>query len=219
MGLKAMVVPVTPFSQNCSIIWCEETMEAAAVDPGGDLARINEAIGNSGAKLTKILITHGHLDHAGGADELSKQHGVPIEGPHKGDDYWIEGIPEHAAKYGWDGGARSFSPDRWLEGGDTCTVGNVTLDVYHCPGHTPGHVVFVDPKDKVAFVGDVLFKGSIGRTDFPGGDFDTLITSITTNLWPRGNDITFVSGHGPLSTFGEERHTNPFVSDQALAGK
>ena len=214
--LKAQIVPVTSFSQNCSIIWCDETMEGALVDPGGDYKKVLEAADKLGVKLKKILLTHGHLDHAGGAQDIRETRKLPIFGPHKGDDFWLDGIEEQAANYGLPG-LRCVRPDEWMDEDEEVRVGNLTLQVYHTPGHTPGHLVFFEPESKVAFVGDVIFKGSIGRTDFPKGDLDTLISSITEKLWPLGNDVTFVPGHGPLSTFGEERRTNGFVSDQALA--
>lgn len=213
-GLRGMVVPVTPLQQNCSILWCTETGKAAVIDPGGDLDRILGAIAENGVELQKILVTHAHIDHAGGVAELAERCGVPIEGPQREDQFWIDRIEESGARYGIR--ARAFAPGRWLEGGDTATVGNQTLLVRHCPGHTPGHVIFFHPPSQLAAVGDVLFQGSIGRTDFPRGNFNTLIESITTQLWPLGDDVTFIPGHGPLSTFGYERKTNPYVSDLAL---
>jgi len=214
--VKVAIVPVTPFQQNCSILVDEATMKAAVVDPGGDLERIEQALAQTGATLEKILVTHGHLDHCSGAAELRRRTGVPIEGPQREDRFWIDNLPAAAAQYGFPP-AESFEPDRWLEDGDTVTVGGTTLKVRHCPGHTPGHVVFYNEAERFAVVGDVLFQGSIGRTDFPRGDHPTLIRSITQKLWPMGEDVTFVPGHGPLSTFGDERQTNPFVSDEALA--
>lgn len=211
--LKGTVVPVTPFQQNCSLLWCEETKEAAVVDPGGDLDRILAAAAEQQVKITKILITHGHIDHAGGAATLAEKYALPIEGPHEEDNFWIEQIAEHGAKYGFPD-ARPFTPDRWLTDGDRVQFGNVTMDVYHCPGHTPGHIVFHQPDNNLATVGDVLFNGSIGRTDFPRGDHATLIKSIREKLWPLGDDTIFVPGHGPLSTFGAERGSNPFVADK-----
>ena len=215
-SLKASVIPVTPFQQNCSLLWCSETMKAAAVDPGGDLDRINAEIAARGVALEKILITHGHVDHAGCAGAFAARHQVPIEGPHKEDAFWIAQARDSGRQYGMPE-ADAFTPDRWLEDGDTVTVGNLTLQVIHCPGHTPGHVVFYEPESSIAFVGDVLFQGSIGRTDFPRGNHQDLIDAITGKLWPLGDAVTFVPGHGPLSTFGQERQTNPFVGDEALA--
>ncbi|MBT3331342.1 MAG: MBL fold metallo-hydrolase [Rhodospirillaceae bacterium] len=214
--MKAVVVPVTPFQQNCTVIWCEETMMGAVSDPGGDIDRVQQAIDEQGVTVEKILVTHGHMDHAGGVAELSERLGVPIEGPHEDDLFLIEGLSEAGAKYGLTE-ARPFTPTRWLKGGDTVSFGNETMSVRHCPGHTPGHVIFHDAKAMVALVGDVLFQGSIGRSDLPGGDHDTLIRSIREQLWPLGDATTFVSGHGGLSTFGDERQSNPFVADQLFS--
>lgn len=214
--LKAQIVPVTAFQQNCSIIWCDETMEGAFVDPGGESQKLLDAAKNLGVTIKQILLTHGHLDHAGGAKDIKEQLGLPIIGPHREDKFWLDGIEEHAANYNMPG-LRCCTPDQWLDDGDEVTVGNITMQVYHTPGHTPGHVVFFEPTHKVAFVGDVLFKGSIGRTDFPRGNLQDLVDAITGKLWPLGNDVTFVPGHGPLSTFGAERQSNPFVGDQVLA--
>jgi len=208
--IRAAIVPVTPLQQNCSLVWCVETNKGAFIDPGGDIDKLLAAVAETGCEIEKIMLTHGHADHAGAADELRERLGVPIEGPHIADKFWIKDIPTSSAKYGFPGG-RAFESDRWLEGGDAVTLGNVTFDVYHCPGHTPGHVVFHQPQSHVAFVGDVLFQGSIGRTDFPKGDHEQLISSITTQLWPLGDDTAFVPGHGPMSTFGQERKTNPYV--------
>ncbi len=213
--MKVYVVPVTPFQQNCSLIVCEQTQRCAVVDPGGDLDQIEAAIAQSGATLEKILLTHGHLDHCGGTAELRRRSGVPVEGPQREERFWIEQLPTQGAKFGF-GELEAFEPDRWLESGDSVRVGNIEFDVRHCPGHTPGHIVFVQREHKLAFVGDVLFQGSIGRTDFPRGDHATLIRSITEQLWPFGDDITFVPGHGPTSTFGEERRSNPYVADRVL---
>ena len=210
--MKALIIPVTPFAQNCSLIWCEETMKGAVVDPGGDLDHILQAAKDQKVEIEKILITHGHLDHAGGTQELHEKLNVPIEGPHKADKFWIDQLPEQCARYGFPP-SFAFTPDRWLNDGDTVTVGNVELDVVHCPGHTPGHVVFISKTDRVAIVGDVLFQGSIGRTDFPQGNHQDLIDSICNKLWPYGDDIAFVPGHGNMSTFGQERQSNPFVAD------
>lgn len=210
--LKHRIVPVTPFEQNCSLIWCSETRRAAVVDPGGDLPRILQAVEEEGVTLEKILITHGHIDHAGGTAALARQAAVPVEGPQREDLFWIDGMPQQSKMFGFPG-VEAFVPDRWLEQGDTVSVGQVTLEVIHCPGHTPGHVVFYDRASKLAFVGDVLFRGSIGRTDFPRGDYDTLINSIRERLFPLGAEVSFVPGHGPMSTFGFEQRTNPYVGD------
>ncbi len=214
--MKIAVVPVTPFQQNCSIAWCENTRRAAVIDPGGDLDALHSTIAEHELEVEKILLTHAHIDHAGAAAALRDALDVPIEGPHRDDEVWIEALPEQGARFGFPPAA-AFVPARWLEQGDTVSFGEETLEVYHCPGHTPGHVVFFHRGAQLAIVGDVLFRGSVGRTDFPRGDHATLIRSITERLWPLGNDVRFVPGHGPMSTFGEERRTNPFVSDAALA--
>ena len=216
MSLKAMIVPVTPFQQNSSLIWCDETQRGAVIDPGGDLDRIRSAIAQAGCTLEKILITHAHIDHAGATAELAESEGLPIEGPHKDDLFLIESLADQGARFGF-AGARPFQPDRWLEDGDLVTVGNLELTVRHCPGHTPGHVVFVSEEARVAAVGDVLFQGSIGRTDFPRGNHDQLIRSIRERLFPLGDDITFIPGHGPVSTFGQERRANPYVADMLFS--
>ena len=210
--MQTIIVPVTPFQQNCTVLWCPETMKGAAVDPGGEIDRIQRAAESKGVTLEKILVTHGHIDHAGGVADLADRLGLPIEGPHREDAFWIEGMPKQSRMFGFPP-VRSFTPDRWLDEGDTVTVGNLTLDVHHCPGHTPGHVVFVHKPSKLAIVGDVLFQGSIGRTDFPRGNHGDLITAIKTKLFPLGDDVTFIPGHGPTSTIGEERLYNPFLTD------
>ena len=208
--MKVTVCPVTPFQQNCTVLACPESGRGALVDPGGEPDRILRAA--EGVELEAILLTHAHVDHAGAAAELARRLELPIVGPHEGDRFWIEGIAEQARMFGL-GEAEPFEPDRWLVDGDTVRFGAVELGVRHCPGHTPGHVVFHDPASAQALVGDVLFAGSIGRTDFPGGDYDTLIRSITERLLPLGDGVRFVPGHGPASTFGEERGTNPFLLD------
>ena len=210
--LRAAIIPVTPYEQNCSLIWCTKTMRGAFVDPGGDLDKLAQALEKTGVTLEKLLITHGHMDHCGMAGVFAQQMGVPIEGPNEADRYWIEGLDNASTRFGLPG--ESFEPDRWLVDGDTVSVGELTLDVVHCPGHTPGHVVFVHAPSRLAMVGDVLFAGSIGRTDFPGGNHQQLLDSITGKLWPLGDDITFIPGHGPTSTFGHERRTNPFLADR-----
>jgi glyoxylase-like metal-dependent hydrolase (beta-lactamase superfamily II) len=213
--MKLAIMPVTPFQQNCSLLVCEETNRAALVDPGGDLDRILDAVERTGVSLEKILLTHGHLDHCGGTAELTRRLGLPVEGPQQQDRFWIDQLPQAGLRFGFPP-LEAFTPDRWLEGGDTVSFGNVTLEVRHCPGHTPGHLIFFSRESRLALVGDVLFRGSIGRTDFPRGDHAKLIESITSQLWPLGNDVAFVPGHGPMSTFGEERRSNPYVSDRAL---
>ncbi|NJM49519.1 MAG: MBL fold metallo-hydrolase [Sphingomonadales bacterium] len=215
--LKAAIIPVTPLQQNCSLIWCTATNKAALVDPGGDLPKVKSALAQTGVELEKILITHGHIDHCGEAGKLAKELGVPIEGPQEEDRFWIAQLAEDGRKYGVNG--EIFEPDRWLEDGDSVTVGNLTLDVIHCPGHTPGHVIFYHSPSKLAIVGDVLFQGSIGRTDFPRGNYQDLIDAITLKLWPLGDDVTFIPGHGPASQFGHERRTNAFVADDVLAAR
>jgi glyoxylase-like metal-dependent hydrolase (beta-lactamase superfamily II) len=214
--VQAVVIPVTPFAQNCSLVWCPRTLEGAVIDPGGDLEKVLAEAKKRGVRLTKILLTHAHIDHAGGTAKLARDLQLPIIGPHPGDQFWIDGIAEQGRMFGF-GACESFVPDQWLDQGDKVRVGDVEFDVQHCPGHTPGHVTFHCVADKIAFVGDVLFAGSIGRTDFPGGDYHTLIRSIRERLFTLGDDVRFVPGHGPMSTFGDERRTNPFVSDAAVA--
>lgn len=210
--LNYRIVPVTPYQQNCSILWCDKTREAAVVDPGGDLHLIESVIQQQQLTPVKILLTHGHMDHAAGTTVLAKKLQVPVIGPHRDDKFWIDALPEHCRMAGFPP-AESFEPDQWLEQGDSVSFGEITLQVLHCPGHTPGHVVFYEPETGLALVGDVLFQGSIGRTDFPRGDYDTLINAIRQRLWPLGDKVKFVPGHGPMSTFGQERATNPFVAD------
>jgi len=205
-----LTIPVTPFQQNCSLVWCDETREAAVIDPGGDLERVLAEVKRLGLDLRQIWLTHAHIDHAGATAELAQRLNLPIIGPHPGDQFWIDALPQQSVQFGFPK-AGHFTPTRWLQDGDTVQVGKQTLNVRHCPGHTPGHVVFESPDAQRAFVGDVLFAGSIGRTDFPGGDYDTLVSSITQRLWPMGDDTVFIPGHGPESTFGRERRTNPFV--------
>lgn len=213
--LKAAIIPVTPLQQNCCLIWCTQTMRGAFTDPGGDLDVLKRAAAQHNVTIEKLLLTHGHLDHCGQSGILAKELGVPIEGPHEEDRFWIDQLGADGAKYGMH--AEVFEPDRWLVDGDTVTVGNLTLDVYHCPGHTPGHVVFHHAPSNLAIVGDVLFQGSIGRTDFPRGNHQQLIDLITQKLWPLGGDTAFVPGHGPMSTFAHERRTNGYVSDYLLS--
>ena len=213
--LRAAIIPVTPLQQNCSLIWCTATMKAAFVDPGGDVPRLKAAAQQAGVTVEKILLTHGHIDHCGQAGMLAEELGIPIEGPHEEDRFWIARLEDDGRSYGID--ARTFEPDRWLDEGEVVTVGNLTLTVFHTPGHTPGHVTFHHAPSKLALVGDVLFAGSIGRTDFPLSNHQALIDAIRTKLWPMGNETMFIPGHGPTSTFGRERASNPFVGDKALA--
>lgn len=210
MSFKYLTVPVTPFQQNCSIVWCSETMQAAVIDPGGELPHLLATADQLGVTLGQIWLTHAHIDHAGATGTLARERGLPIIGPHPADQFWIDGLPQQSRMFGFPP-AEAFTPTRWLHDGDTVQVGHVTLQVRHCPGHTPGHVVFFEPTSQRAFVGDVLFAGGIGRTDFPQGDFDTLIRSITQRLWPMGDEVVFIPGHGEESSFGEERRHNPFV--------
>jgi len=212
--LAYLTVPVTPFAQNCSLVWCDQTQQAAVIDPGGDLDVVLAEVKRLGLQLGQIWLTHAHIDHAGGAGELSQRLGIPIIGPHPGDQFWIDGLPQQSKMFGFPP-AQTFTPTRWLADGDSVSVGQCTLAVRHCPGHTPGHVVFHSPQAKRAFVGDVLFAGSIGRTDFPGGSLEQLLSSIRDRLWPMGDDTVFIPGHGPESTFGRERRSNPYVADGA----
>ncbi|MBX3655813.1 MAG: MBL fold metallo-hydrolase [Ramlibacter sp.] len=208
--LQYFTLPVTAFQQNCSILWDDQTLQAAIVDPGGDLDRLLAEVARRALKLEQIWMTHAHIDHAGGTAELAQQLGIPIIGPHPGDQFWIDGLTEQGAMFGFPP-SRPFKPTRWLHDGDTVTLAGHVLQVRHCPGHTPGHVVFYSPEIQRAFVGDVLFAGSIGRTDFPQGNHEQLIDSITTRLWPMGDETVFIPGHGPESSFGRERQTNPYV--------
>nr|WP_145547349.1 MBL fold metallo-hydrolase [Variovorax boronicumulans] len=208
--LRYHTIPVTAFQQNCSLVWDDASLQAAVVDPGGDLDRILAAVEERGLKLEQIWLTHAHIDHAGGTGELAERLGLPIVGPHPGDQFWIDGLPQQSRMFGFPP-AKAFTPTRWLADGDTVTLGAHTLQVRHCPGHTPGHVVFHAPQIQRAFVGDVLFAGSIGRTDFPQGNHQQLLDSIVQRLWPMGDDTVFIPGHGPESSFGRERKVNPYV--------
>lgn len=208
--LRYLTVPVTPFQQNASIVWCDATRQAAVIDPGGDLDTLLAAVEEHGLTLSQIWLTHAHIDHAGGTGELAQRLSLPIVGPHPGDQFWIDGLPQQSSMFGFPK-AEPFAPTRWLHEGDTVQLGGHTLQVLHCPGHTPGHVVFYSPELKHAFVGDVLFAGSIGRTDFPGGNHAELIAAIKGKLLPLGDDVTFTPGHGPESTLGEERRHNPYL--------
>jgi len=212
MSIQCTIVPVTPYQQNCSIIKCESTGRAAVVDPGGDVERVMAAVEKMQATVEKVILTHAHLDHCAASEVLRRELEVPIEGPHEGDGFWLEKLPEWCKMSGFPP-AEAFVPDRWLVDGDRVSVGEQILEVLHCPGHTPGHVVFYYRPQKVAWVGDVLFQGSIGRTDFPKGNHEELVASIRGKLFPLGDDITFIPGHGPTSTFGQERRSNPFVAD------
>ena len=213
--LRAAIVPVTPLEQNCTLIWCTETMRCAVVDPGGDPDRIAAAVQRADVTVEKVLLTHGHIDHAGAAKPFADRYAVPIEGPHEADRFWLARLGEDGRQWGIEG--VPFEPDRWLDEGDTVSVGALTLDVYHTPGHTQGHVIFHHAPSKFAQVGDVLFQGSVGRSDLPGGDHEQLLRTVVTKLWPLGDDTAFIPGHGKPSTFAHERRTNMFVSDTALA--
>ena len=209
---RAVLIPVTMFSQNCTLLWCAETRHAAVVDPGGDLHLIRDAIAKTGVTVTKILITHGHIDHAAEALSLAEELGVPIEGPHRADQFLLESLPAAGLKYGIMG-ARAFEPQRWLEEGDRVEIGQLHFDVLHCPGHSPGSVAFINKDEGFGLVGDVLFRGSVGRSDLEGGSHETLMASIRDKLLPLGDDFSFICGHGPTSTIGHEKRTNPYVAE------
>lgn len=216
MSVQAAIIPVTPLQQNCTLMWCDETQKGVVIDPGNDVNAIMDAITKADITVERVLLTHGHFDHAGGAMDLAERLHVEISGPHKDDEFITTAVVTTGKMYDMNGG-RDVVGNAWLDEGDQITFGHVTLDVLHTPGHTPGHIVFYNADGKLAQVGDVLFQGSIGRTDFPRGDLDTLVKSITTKLWPLGDDMTFIPGHGPTSTFGEERARNPYVGDAALS--
>lgn len=207
------IIPVTAFAQNCSLIWCEETLQAALVDPGGDAARIKQEVAGKPVTVTQILLTHGHLDHVGAAAELAQHYNVPVIGPQKEDEFWLQGLPDQSRMFGLEE-CQPLTPDRWLEEGDSVALGNITLEVLHCPGHTPGHIVFFDRASRLLVSGDVVFKGGVGRSDFPRGDHGQLIDAIKRKLLPLGDDVTFIPGHGPMSTLGYERLHNPFLQDE-----
>ena len=211
MTLKIAIIPVTPFEQNCSILVCDQSHEAAVVDPGGDLEKIIKVIKDNELEVKKILITHGHADHCSGASELAEILNIPIEGPHQDDQFWIDQLPIQAKRFGFNGDPKPFIPQKWLNSGDIVTVGKEKFLVEHCPGHTPGHIAFINKEAKIAIVGDLLFSGSIGRTDFPRGNHSDLIHSIKQNLFKYGDDIHFIPGHGPNSSFGIEKETNPYL--------
>ena len=213
--MHTLTIPVTEFQQHCTLLWCEKTMEGAVVDPGGYIDLIIEAVETKGIKLQKVLLTHGHLDHVGAVADLAQRYGIPIEGPHRDEQSLIAALPQQCVMFGFPP-VKTFTPDRWLVQGDTVSFGQQTLEVLHCPGHTLGHVVFFHRGDKLALVGDVLFQGSIGRTDLPGGNHAQLLDSIRSRLWPLGDEVSFIPGHGPRSTFGEERKSNPFVGDRFI---
>jgi glyoxylase-like metal-dependent hydrolase (beta-lactamase superfamily II) len=204
------VTPVTTYQQNCSFIHCEKTNKAALIDPGGDVDVLIALVEKSGAQLDKVLLTHGHLDHVGGAKLMADKFGVPMIGPHEDDRFWFDALPQQAQMFGFEH-VDPFLPKQWLNEGDVVSVGEISLEVLHCPGHTPGHIAFYSAVDKLAFVGDLLFKGSVGRSDFPQGDHETLIASIKNKLLPLGDEVAFVPGHGPMSLMGEERLHNPFL--------
>jgi len=214
--LGVFVTPVTPLQQNCTVVWCTATNRCAVIDPGGAVDAVLGEVARRGLTVEAIWITHGHLDHAGGAAEMQEKTGVDIIGPHPADQFWIDGIEAQGQMYGVPE-ARGFAPTRWLADGDALTLGQTYWQVFHTPGHTPGHVIFHCPEARFAQVGDVLFRGSVGRTDFPQSDPQALIRSIVDKLWPLGDDVTFVPGHGPVSTFGQERRDNAFVADRVLA--
>ncbi|MGQ0530551.1 MAG: MBL fold metallo-hydrolase [Panacagrimonas sp.] len=214
-ALRCEIIPVTPFQQNCSLVWDAHTKQAVLIDAGGEVERLLERVAHHGLKLEQLWVTHGHLDHASGVAELADSLQLPIHGPHPDDQFWIDGLPEAAEQFGFPP-ARSFTPTRWLQQGDQLQLGSLQFEVLHCPGHTPGHVVLYQPQAQLAFVGDVLFQGSIGRTDFPRGNHADLVRSIRERLFPLGDQIQFVPGHGPMSTFGQERQSNPYVSDRAV---
>lgn len=208
--MKYHIIPVTAFSQNCTLLWCEATKQAALIDPGGDADRLKAEVAKMGVQVSQILLTHGHLDHVGAAVEMAQHYQVPIYGPDKEDAFWLENLPEQSRMFGLEE-CPAFTPTQWLSEGDSVQIGEHSLNVLHCPGHTPGHVVFIDAKSSLAWVGDVLFNGGVGRSDFPRGNHETLINSIRTKLLPLGDDMAFIPGHGPMSTFGHERLTNPFL--------
>ena len=212
--MKFQIIPVTPFQQNCTLMWDEKTKKAAVVDPGGDIPRIVGAIEKQGVTLEKVFVTHGHLDHCGAAKELADKFGVPIEGPNQADEYLLQDLDKSQTRMWGLPAGKPFTPNRWLKQGDTVTVGEETLNVYDCPGHSPGHVAFFHAPSKVAITGDVLFAGSVGRTDLPNGSFEKLENSIRTNLYKLGDDVQFIPGHGPVSSIGKERKTNPYVPDR-----
>lgn len=208
--MKYHIIPVTAFRQNCTLIWCQATQQAALVDPGGEPEKLKAEIAQKKVQVSQILLTHGHLDHVGAAAELADYYQIPVYGPNKEDAFLLEGLPAQSQMFGFAECA-AFMPTKWLQEGDSVQVGELLLNVLHCPGHTPGHIVFINQRAQLALVGDVLFKGGVGRSDFPRGDHQALIKSIHTKLLPQGDNMVFIPGHGPMSTFGAERETNPFL--------
>ncbi len=208
--LQYQTIPVTSFQQNCSLLWCDETNEAVLVDPGGDVNRLLKVVDELKLSLNAIWLTHGHLDHVGGTGTLKKQLNLPVIGPHKEDAFLINALPMQCKMFGF-APVEDFTPDRWLEEDDVLSVGNEELDIIFSPGHTPGHIILKHEKQKLLWVGDVLFKHAIGRTDFPRGDHQQLLTSIKNKLLTLSDDFRFIPGHGPESTIGEERLHNPFL--------
>lgn len=204
------IIPVTAFAQNCSLIWCPVTLQAAVVDPGGDAEKIQAAVAEKGVTVTQVLLTHGHLDHVGAATDLARFYGVPVVGPHRADAFWLDALPVQSQMFGLPD-CTPVKPDRWLEEGETVQVGDTALEILLCPGHTPGHIVFFDRADRLLVSGDVIFSGGVGRTDFPQGSHENLIDAIKRKLLPLGDDVTFLPGHGPMSTLGRERISNPFL--------
>lgn len=213
--LRYHTIPVTAFQQNCSILWCSDTKEAAAIDPGGEVPRIEAQVQKLGLRLTQLWLTHAHIDHIGGAGALAQKLSIPIIGPHEADKYWLDGLQQQAQAFGFAEKAQPFTPTRWLKEGDTLTLGKCSVTVHHTPGHTPGHLIFHAAAEKLVFVGDLLFAGSVGRTDFPGGSWPELETSIKRHLWPLPDDTTFIPGHGPEGSIGHEKRSNPFVGERA----
>lgn len=209
--LQAGIIPVTPFQQNCTVFFDQDTKEGVIVDPGGDVETILQVVHENGITLKEIWITHGHIDHAGGADELRERLGISVIGPHRDDEMLLSRLEVQAQKYGMTGTVRNLVPDQWLEEGETVSFGEHQFEVFHCPGHAPGHVIYFNRKMGFAHLGDVLFQGSVGRTDLPGGDHATLMKSIKEKVLPLGDEVGFICGHGPGGRIGEERRTNPFI--------